>query len=155
MVNTNACCAEAQMMIRKPAENVFQALIDPSITRNFWFTKASGRLEPDKEILWEWEMYHVSATVTVREIIPNKKIVFDWGEPPRRVEFTFTSLNNDCTYVQVAECGFDKTGDELLNEVKQSTGGFTTVLDGLKAYLEFGINLNLVADKLPKLPNTE
>ncbi|SJN17484.1 hypothetical protein FM120_00535 [Sphingobacterium faecium PCAi_F2.5] len=31
-----------------------------------------------------------------------------------------------------------------------STGGFTTVLDGCKAYLEHGIDLNLIADKFPK-----
>jgi len=30
-----------------------------------------------------------------------------------------------------------------------NTGGFTTVLDGLKAYLEHHIKLNLVADKFP------
>jgi hypothetical protein len=41
-------------------------------------------------------------------------------------------------------------GDELLGIVKRSTGGFTTVLDGLKAFLEYNIKLNLVADKFPK-----
>lgn len=34
--------------------------------------------------------------------------------------------------------------------IKDSTGGFTTVLDGLKAFLEYNINLNLIADKYPK-----
>jgi len=34
--------------------------------------------------------------------------------------------------------------------IKDSTGGFTTVLDGLKAFLEHNINLNLIADKFPK-----
>jgi hypothetical protein len=41
------------------------------------------------------------------------------------------------------------TGEKLLAKIKDSTGGFTTVLDGLKAFLEHGINLNLVADKFP------
>lgn len=31
--------------------------------------------------------------------------------------------------------------------IVDTTGGFTTVLDGLKAYLEHGIKLNLVEDK--------
>lgn len=46
--------------------------------------------------------------------------------------------------------GFSQTGDNLLEAVKDSTGGFTTVLDGLKAFLEHSINLNLIADKFPK-----
>lgn len=46
--------------------------------------------------------------------------------------------------------GFSQTGDNLLEGVKDSTGGFTTVLDGLKAFLEHSINLNLIADKFPK-----
>ncbi len=46
--------------------------------------------------------------------------------------------------------GFNLTGDELIDAIKDNTGGFTTVLDGLKAYLEHNINLNLIADKYPK-----
>jgi hypothetical protein len=59
-------------------------------------------------------------------------------------------LSDGSTYVTVTECGYDKNGDELLAVIKGSTGGFTTVLDGLKAFLEHGINLNLIADKFPK-----
>jgi hypothetical protein len=33
--------------------------------------------------------------------------------------------------------------------VRDSTEGFTIVLAGLKAWLEFGIRLNLVADRFP------
>ncbi len=45
----------------------------------------------------------------------------------------------------------DEEGNELLELVKNITGGFTTVLDGLKAFLEFGIQLNLVEDKFLRL----
>jgi uncharacterized protein YndB with AHSA1/START domain len=37
--------AEAQMLIRKPVAEVFKAFIDPELTRHFWFTTGSGRLE--------------------------------------------------------------------------------------------------------------
>ena len=137
------------MLIRKPAKIVFSAFIDPSITTHFWFTKSSGRLDQNKKVTWEWEMYHVSTTVTVKEIVQNEKINFEWGDPARTVEFKFESLSEDSTYVSVRESGYDKTGDDLLEMIKDSTGGFTTVLDGLKAFLEYGINLNLIADKFP------
>ena len=150
MTRKNANCAEAQMSIRKPASEVFEAFIDPAITKKFWFTKSSGRLEVNKKIVWEWEIYNVSATVVAKEIIQYEKIVFEWGEPTTTVEFKFKSLSDGSTFVTVTECGYNKTGEELLTAIKDSTGGFTTVLDGLKAFLEHGINLNLVIDKFPK-----
>ena len=150
MNNNKAKCAEAKMLIRKPIEEVFEAFINPSITKNFWFTKGSGKLEVGKEITWTWEMYNISATIVAKEILPNQKIVFEWDEPSRIVEFNFKELDDESTYVSVTESGYDKTGDELLEAIKNSTGGFTTVLDGLKAFLEHRINLNLIADKFPK-----
>ena len=73
MPTNNSIFVEAQMLIRKPAEKVFEAFIDPAITTNFWFTKSSGKLEPGKTVKWEWEMYNVSTDVLVKEIVPNKK----------------------------------------------------------------------------------
>jgi len=141
---------ETQMMIRKPVSIVFQAFIDPAITTNFWFTKSSGQLEVGKSIRWDWEMYNVSTNVFVKEIIPNQKILTDWGEPATTVDYEFTALTDETTYVVIKNYGFIERGDELLQIIKDSTGGFTTVLDGLKAWLEHDIKLNLVADKFPQ-----
>ena len=144
--------AEAQMLIRKSPSEVFNAFVDPSITKEFWFTHGSGKLEVDKEIVWTWEMYNFSAKVVATELTPNERIIFDWytSEKPTRVTIDFTMLNSSATFVSIVHTGFDKTGDELIEAVKDSTGGFSLVLAGLKAYLEHGINLNLVLDKFPK-----
>jgi len=142
--------AGAQMLIRKPVSRVFEAFIDPALTKNFWFTKGSGKLEVNKKITWEWEMYNVSTTVVAKEIIKNKKIVIEWDEPPTTVEFDFKTLSDGTTFVSIKHYGFSKTGDELLEAIKDSTSGFTIVLDGLKAFLEHNINLNLISDKFPK-----
>lgn len=142
--------SETQMLIRKPIAEVFNAFVDPAVTTNFWFTKSSGMLEKGKTVTWEWEMYNISANVLVKEIEQNRSIVIGWGEPATTVEFSFQSLSDGSTYVRVNEGGYEASGDELLQTIKDSTSGFTTVLDGLKAYLEHGINLNLIADKFPK-----
>lgn len=141
---------ETQMLIRKPASTVFQAFVDPKITTNFWFTKSSGKLEVGKTVTWEWEMYSVATTVSVKEIIPNKKIVIEWGDPSTVVDFEFTALTDDTTYVVIKNFGFRETGDELIQAINDNVGGFTTVLDGLKAFLEHNLRLNLIADKFPK-----
>jgi uncharacterized protein YndB with AHSA1/START domain len=141
---------EAQMLIRKPVKQVFEAFIDPEITRHFWFSRGSSKLESGKTVTWEWEWYGISTNALVKEIIPNELIVVDWDEPATTIEFHFESLNEHHTYVIIRESGFSATGDELVTMMLDSTGGFTTLLDGLKAYLEHGIELNLVKDKFPK-----
>lgn len=149
-MKTNIPTVEAQMLIRKPIAQVFQAMIDPAITTNFWFTKSSGLLEEGKTIQWEWEMYNHSTNVLVKQIIPDKLIVTEWGDPATTVEYIFTAMTNEATYVVIKNYGFHQTGDDLLHTIQDNTGGFTTVLDGMKAYLEHNIRLNLIADKYPK-----
>lgn len=148
-MRNNKPTVEVQMLIRKSVSTVFQAFIDPSITTKFWFTKSSGKLEVGKTITWEWEMYGVSDTIRVKEIVPDKKISIEWDNPATTVEFEFTAIAEDQTYVMIKNYGFSQKGDELIEVIKNNTGGFTTVLDGLKAWLEFGIELNLVKDKFP------
>jgi len=57
MTFEHAPLGKAEMLIRKPVPEVFEAFINPAITTWFWFTKSSGRLEPGKPIQWDWEMF--------------------------------------------------------------------------------------------------
>ena len=143
---------EAQMLIKKPAQMVFDAFIDPEITKNFWFSKGSGPLEVGKTIIWDWEMYGVSTKVHVKEIVSPKKISIEWDDPVTTVDFEFNAWSEDATYVEIRNYGFELEGEELIEFIKDNTGGFTTVLDGLKAYLEHNIKLNLIGDKFPQNP---
>lgn len=139
----------AQMLIRKPAKEVFNAFIDPAITTKFWFTKSSGKLEAGQTVTWEWEMYQAATQVSVKEIIPHQKISTQWGKPATTVDYEFTAVDENSTYVEIKNYGFNLDPDEMIKAVMDNTGGFTTVLDGAKAYLEFGLQLNLVGDKFP------
>ncbi|MFP7654979.1 SRPBCC family protein [Chryseobacterium proteolyticum] len=140
---------EAQMLIRKPVQEVFEAFINPELTTQFWFTKSSGRLEEGKTITWEWEMYGVKNNVTVHKIIPNHLIKTEWGDPSSNVDYEFKEMEKG-TLVVIKSYGFTQTGEDLLKTINDNTGGFTTVLDGCKAYLEHGINLRLIEDKFPQ-----
>ncbi len=151
MDNNYIPTVETQMLIKKPVNKVFEAFINPQITTNFWFTKSSGKLEKGKEVKWEWEMYNVSTEVKVNEVVQNKLISIEWGEPTTTVDFEFEKFTEESTYVIIKNYGFKQTGNELIEAIKDNTGGFTTVLDALKAYLEHGIKLNLVGDKYPHI----
>ncbi len=145
--------AKAEMLIRKPVAEVFEAFVTPAITSKFWFTKGSGRLESGKHVQWDWEMYNHSAQVKVKAIEPNKRILIEWWsgeETPTTVEWVFTSLGDDTTFVSITNTGFKGNEQEIAQQAIDSTGGFTLVLAGLKALLEHKINLNLVLDRFPK-----
>jgi uncharacterized protein YndB with AHSA1/START domain len=140
------------MLIRKPVAEVFQAFIDPSVTTRFWFTNGSGTLEVGREVQWDWEMYDISIPVTATVIEPNERIVIEWPgySGQTTVEWEFSELDDGTTFVDITESGFVGDGDELARQVADSTAGFSLVLAGLKAYLEHGLELNLVADRFPE-----
>lgn len=138
---------ETQMLIRRPAMEVYQAFIDPAITTQFWFTHSSGKLEVGKTVQWDWKMYGASTTVVTKQLVPGQLIVTEWGEPPTTVEYYFEKISDNTTYVKIKNYGFSETGNELIDVIKNNTGGFTTVLDALKAWLEYGIQLHLIRDK--------
>lgn len=135
-------------MIRKPVEEVFDAFINPEVTTRFWFTKSSGRLETGSHVKWEWEMYGASDEVYVQDIVPNERILIQSSDGTD-VEWSFSSQSNQETFVTITHSGLTGTHDEVVAQAIDSMGGYTMVLCGLKALLEFGVQLNLVADKAP------
>jgi uncharacterized protein YndB with AHSA1/START domain len=144
--------AKAAMLIRKPAAEVFEAFVNPEITKKFWFTKSTGPLEAGKQVTWTWEMYNFSIQVDVKEIEADKRILIEWGNygAMTLVEWTFTPHQNDSTYVRITNSGFKGDGDKVVSDALDSTGGFTWVLAGAKALLEHGVELNAIVDAHPE-----
>lgn len=145
--------AEAAMLIRRPVAQVFEAIVDPDITTKFWFTHSSGRLDGGRPVEWEWRMYGVSTQVDPSEIVPNEKIVMQWSDPPTTVVWTFTRMPGDATFLEVRNFGFSGSGDAQVKQAIDSTGGFSLVLAGAKAWLEQGLALGLIGDRHPKGPS--
>jgi uncharacterized protein YndB with AHSA1/START domain len=126
--------AEIEMVIRKPVDQVFNALIDPAITTQFWFTKSTGKL---------------AAHVDVKEIDRHKRILIEWdsyvGRTP--VEWEFGARPDGTTKVTIKNWGF--RGENVVSQTVDATQGFSFMLAALKAWLEHHIRLDLVADKNP------
>ena len=149
---TRVPIAETGMLIRKPVAEVFEAIVNPDITTNFWFTRSSGRLAVGRPIRWDWEMYDASIEVTAKSIDINRRIVIEWPgySGPTTVEWRFELLDDGHTFVRVTESGFTGSGDELVKYVADSTQGFALMLAGMKAFIEHGVRLNLVGDRYPR-----
>jgi uncharacterized protein YndB with AHSA1/START domain len=143
--------AKAQMLIRKPVAEVFEALVDPEITSHFWFSKGSGRLETGKRVRWDWEMYGHHTEVDVKAIEKNKRILIEWNGPknPSSVEWIFEDKGDKTTFVIVKNWGFSADADKVVAEAIDSTGGFSFLLAALKVFLEHGIQPNFVLDHDP------
>jgi uncharacterized protein YndB with AHSA1/START domain len=139
------------MLIRRPVAEVFEAFVDPAITSHFWFTKGSARLEPGKQIQWDWEMYGFSVPVNVKTIEKNSRIVVEWPAygAPTTIEWVFKARPDGTTFVSIMNGGFSGDDDTIVKQALESTEGFTFVLAGLKALLEHNIILNLVRDRFP------
>ena len=145
--------AKAQMLIRRPVAEVFEAFADPAVTSQFWFTKGSGKLEAGKKVRWDWEMYGISSQVDVKAIEPNKRILVEWSSAdskPTTIEWRFDPRAGDTTFVTITNTGFSGSGDQVVDQAIDSMGGFSLVLAGLKALLEHNVALNLVADHAPE-----
>lgn len=151
---------EAKMLIRKPVAEVFEAMVNPDITSKFWFTRSSGRVEPGKTLEWEWGQFGVSDTVDILEVRTNEYLSLKWklGDLKTKVEMFFESYSDASTLLKVTESGFwgsapaqDEQLQEKINLMLGQNGGWNLVLSNMKAWLEHGIDLNLIADHNPEL----
>ena len=139
----------AQMLVRKPVPEVFEAIVNPVITTRFWFTKSTGRLGKSARVRWDWEMFGVGDDLTVKEFEENSRILIEWKNDPTVVEWRFEDRGGKATLVTISNWGFLGSCDQVLPSVVDSKGGYTMVLAGLKAWLEHGIRLNLITDQFP------
>ena len=151
MIDKDAIAATQQLVIRKPVSEVFGAFADPEVTTKFWFNRSTGPLASGANVEWFWDVHGVSAVVRVVEFEPNERILVEFAAPdgshPSTAEFTFEARPEDRTYVSVTTSGFTGDDDEVLAKALDSMGGFSLVLAAAKAWLEYGVDLHVVADK--------
>jgi len=144
--------ADASMMIRRPVSEVYKAFIDPEVTTQFWFSKSSAILTEGESVEWTWTMFDHTVLIKVLKLIENELIQIQWGDDPDvQVFWTFIAIDESKTVVNIKNTGFKGDQETLISQIRDSTGGFSLVVAGLKAWLEHGIHLNLVADKYPGL----
>lgn len=95
-------------------------------------------------------MFNMSIPVIVQSYQENEKIIMSWGagDDQSILEWNFTKRSEQRTYVRLINKGFQGNKDEKIAKAQDSTGGFNLVIAAAKAYLEHGIKLNIVKDKI-------
>lgn len=149
--------------IQKPLAEVFDAVQNPTKLSGYFTTGgASAPLNEGTTVIWRFADYPGDIPVTVRKVVPNQLLVFEWDayEPPEKsaapgksenkipppsgykttIEMTFESLGPAETLVRITESGWRET-QRGLDGSYGNCMGWTQMLCALKAYLEYNINL--------------
>ena len=135
--------AKTHIKVKKPIAEVFDAVVDPAKMANYFTTSGSACMETGRTVTWFWADYgDAKADVKVERVSTPSSIVWLWGATGKetRVEMTFEALAGDLTKVSVQETGWEKT-DAGIAALAEQTQGWTQFMCGLKAFVEYGINL--------------
>jgi uncharacterized protein YndB with AHSA1/START domain len=133
---------KAAIQISKPADEVFEAIVDPSKMSNYFIIKGSGRMEDGKTLTWRFPEFDMDVPIRVGKTEKNKYISFFWDSDgiELHVEMTLTPKANNSTLVSITEKGRDN--DEAgIKWLQGNTEGWANFLACLKAWLEYGIHL--------------
>jgi uncharacterized protein YndB with AHSA1/START domain len=130
------------IQVSKPANEVFEAIVDPDKMSNYFISKGSGRLEEGKTIMWRFPEFDMEFPVRPGKIEKDSYISFSWDMEGKEliVEFTLGRMDNGSTLVTVTEKSM-KNDEAGIKWLQGNTAGWANFLACLKAYLEYGINL--------------
>ncbi len=131
-------------LVRRSAQDVFNAFADATQITRFWLDAASASLAEDAVVTWHFMVPGATETVTVTEFAPPRRIAFDWSDG-LHVVLAFEDQGTGQTRVSVQVDGF--AGKDAVAQAINATEGFSIVLCELKTWLETGRAANLVRDK--------
>lgn len=135
---------QVQLKIRKPVEQVFDAVVDPKTLQGYFVKASSGPLVPGTTVKWSFAEVPGDFDVVVHEVVRPSRIVFAWpaeeGGYNTRVEMAFKALEASSTMVQIAESGWRPTPAGVKSSY-ENAGGWMHMMCCMKALLEYGVNL--------------
>lgn len=137
--------AVAEILIRKPAAQVYRAFVEPSELKKFWLSSASGPLSVGKKVEWNFMVDGAYAETTATALVPNETIRWKWNDGSEAEVMLVETPEG--TIVRVENSGFAGDAEEAMATAIESTQGFTIVLCDLKVLLESGKSPGLTKDK--------
>lgn len=143
--------------VSRPVHEVFEAVADPKQLSSYFTTGgASGRMETGTTVTWEFHDFPGPFPVEVVEVVPDERIVLRWeaaeGPPDGGVEemkgagykttvtMRFKPTDDGRTLVEIEEKGWRET-EAGLRASYGNCMGWAQMLNALKAWKEYGINL--------------
>ena len=136
---------EVYAKIRKPIEEVFDAVYNPKKLSGYFTTgSSSDTLDEGKDVTWDFHDFPGAFPVHIKRTIKNEKIILEWANSEgndNQVEMTFEALDRHSTLVKIKETGWKNQIQKSLDESYSHCEGWMQMLCCLKVYLELGKNL--------------
>ena len=134
--------------ISRPCREVYEAVADPAqLSKYFTTGGATGRLESGTVATWDFHDFPGAFPVTVVEVVPNERIVIQWGgeattdDSGTTTTFEFEPIDDGArTLVTITESSWKPTPTGA-ERAFDNCEGWTGMLAALKVWLEHGINL--------------
>ncbi len=142
----SSLAAQSELLIRRPALEVYDAFVSPRQLARFWLAKASAPLAVGKKVRWHFPVPGVSDTVTAKVLDPGRRIVVAWGSDGTETEWTFAALTPRQTHVRITQTVKAPPAQRAMAAIG-GTEGYTLVLSDLKVLLEHGFRSGIVKDK--------
>src|SRR5690606_35846849 len=96
--------AKATIQIQKPADEVFEGIVNPDFMTKYFISESSGRMESGKTLLWKFPEFPDEFPVSDIEIEANRSVSFVW-DPDTVVRIILDSQADGSTVVRVTEDG--------------------------------------------------
>ena len=130
------------LQIQKPANEVFDAIVDPEKMSNYFISTSTGRMEERKQLVWKFPEFDMEFPIRVGKIEKDKYISYYWSNEGEEmfVEMSLSPFERDSTVVTITEKSRHNDA-EGIKWLIGNTEGWANFLASLKAYLEYGINL--------------
>jgi len=141
------------IQILKPANTVFEAIVDPEKMSKYFISKSTGRMVEGRQLRWAFPEFEGDFPISVGRIEQDRYISYRWEVDGEEllVEMAFTPVDGGATVVTVTE-GAMENNEAGIKWLMSNTGGWANFLACLKAYLEYGINLRKGAFDFLKEP---
>jgi uncharacterized protein YndB with AHSA1/START domain len=103
------------LQIRKPKDEVFEAIVDPKKMSNYFISEGSGRMEENAELTWKFPEFEEKFPVRIGVIEENKYISYFWKNAgvELKVEMKLTSEGKDSTLVRITEKGMENNEEGI------------------------------------------
>ena len=136
--------AQVSQLIDCEPVDAFEAFASPEKIVQFWLDGASGRLSAGSQVEWRFMLPGVTDSVRVQAFSPPSLIELTWSDGSR-TKFEFAAHAQGRTKVSIAA---EVTAEvDFIEQVVNTTEGFSIVLCDLKTYLESGCSADLVRAK--------
>ncbi len=133
---------KAAIQIQKPANEVFEAVVDPAKMSNYFISESTGRMEEGKELVWRFPEFDTDVPVRIGRVEQDHYISYYWmmNDMEHLIEITLAPFDSNSTVVTVTEKGRENN-EAGIKWLKGNTEGWANFLACLKAWMEYGINL--------------